>query len=66
MAGRTVGEDVAVELAGKAVIWGPSIAGAILLGPVGFLLGVAASVAILASDSSGAPNPGGDRNQPGS
>ena len=49
MAAKTLGEAVATDLAAKAVLWGPSIAGAILLGPVGLLLGPAAVVAILAS-----------------
>jgi hypothetical protein len=66
MTEKSFGQELGGELAGKAIIWGPSIAGAILLGPVGFLLGVAASVAILASDSGSGPKPGGDRNQPGS
>jgi hypothetical protein len=60
MAGRTVGEDVAVELVGKTVIWGPSIAGAILLGPVGFLLGLAASVALVASEIDRSPGSSGN------
>ena len=60
MAAKTLGEAVATDLAVKAVIWGPSIAGVILLGPVGLLLGAAASVAILASggDNSPQPSPG--------
>ncbi len=61
MAGKSHGEEVAGELAGKAVIWGPAIAGAILLDPVGILLGVATSVAIVTSASSSgkSPPPGG-------
>jgi hypothetical protein len=44
----------------KAVIWGPSIAGAILLGPVGLLVGAAVSVALVASggDNSSQPSAG--------
>ena len=61
MTGRTFGEKLSGELAGKAVIWGPSIAGALLLGPFGVLLGLAASVAIVASASDNSqPPPGGD------
>jgi len=63
MAGRTFGEELSGELAGKAVIWGPSIAGALLLGPFGVLLGLAASVAILASACENSPLPGGDHDQ---
>jgi hypothetical protein len=57
MAERTFGEAVATDLAVKAVIWGPSIAGAILLGPVGVLLGVAATVALVASGADNSPPP---------
>ena len=51
---------MATDLAVKAVIWGPSIAGAILLGPVGVLLGVAATVALVVSggDNSSQPSAG--------
>ena len=57
MAAKTLGEAVATDLAVKAVIWGPAIAGAILLGPVGVLLGAAATVALVASG-------GGNSSQP--
>ena len=65
MAARTLGEAVATDLTVKAVIWGPSIAGVILLGPVGLLLGAAASVAILASggDNSSQPSSGDKRSK---
>jgi hypothetical protein len=65
MAARTLGEAVATDLTLKAVIWGPSIAGVILLGPVGLLLGAAASVAILATggDNSPKPSPGDKRSK---
>ena len=43
MARETLREAFAKDLAVKAVIWGPSIAGAMLLGPSGLLLGAAAS-----------------------
>lgn len=56
MAARSLGEALATDLAAKAVLWGPSIAGAILLGPVGLLLGPAALVALVAS--------GGDNSTP--
>ncbi len=49
MAGKSFGEEFGEEFAGKAVMWGPAIAGAVLLGPVGIALGLAASVAVLAS-----------------
>jgi hypothetical protein len=49
MSAKTLGEAVATDLAVKAVIWGPAIAGAVLLGPVGVLLGAAATVALVAS-----------------
>jgi hypothetical protein len=60
MAERTLGEAVATDLAVKAVIWGPSIAGAILLGPVGVLLGAAATVALVASGGDNSPPPAAD------
>jgi hypothetical protein len=55
MAAKTLGEAVATDLAVKAVIWGPSIAGAMLLGPVGLLLGAAVSVALVASGGDNSP-----------
>ena len=51
MAERTLGEDFRNEMVGKAVMWGPAITGAVLAGPVGFVLGLAASVVIVASGS---------------
>jgi hypothetical protein len=59
MSGRELGEDAAKELTGKVVMWGPAIAGAILLGPAGVALGFTASVGIVASLSRCSP-PGGD------
>jgi hypothetical protein len=53
MAAETLKEAFARDLAVKAVIWGPSIAGAMLLGPVGLLVGAAVSVAIVASGDQG-------------
>ncbi len=47
MARETLREAFAKDLSIKAVIWGPSIAGAMVLGPIGLVLGAAASVAIL-------------------
>jgi hypothetical protein len=49
MTERSFGEDVAREIAGKAIMWIPAIAGALLLGPVGVVLGLTTSVAILSS-----------------
>jgi hypothetical protein len=60
MAAKSLGEQVAGELAGKAVMWGPAIAGALLLGPVGVLLGLVASANIAASGSRSAV-PDGDQ-----
>jgi len=62
MAGKTFGEDLRNEMAGKGVMWGPAIAGAVLLGPVGFALGLATSVVLVASGSSSdSPPANGDR-----
>ena len=61
MAGKSFGEEFRDELTGKAVMWGPAIAGAVLLGPVGIALGLAASVAVIASsDGSAHQPPSGD------
>ena len=49
MTERSIGEDVVRDAAGKAVMWVPAIAGAILLGPLGIFLGLATSVAIMSS-----------------
>jgi hypothetical protein len=62
MANRSFGEELSQELTGKAVIWGPVIGGALLLGPLGILLGLATSVAILSSNSNASSSPhGGDQ-----
>jgi hypothetical protein len=49
MAAKSFGEDFRDELTGKTVMWGPAIAGAVLLGPVGIALGLAASAAVIVS-----------------
>lgn len=49
MATKSFQQEVAEELAGKAVMWGPAVAGGLALGPVGALLGAIASVVIIAS-----------------
>ena len=59
MAAKSFGEEFRDELTGKAVIWGPAIAGAVLLGPVGIALGLVASVAVVASGGDGASQPPG-------
>lgn len=56
MAGQSLVQDAATELTGKAVMWGPAIAGAMVLGPLGAVLGLAASVAIAAKVSSSLPS----------
>jgi hypothetical protein len=57
MAGKSFGEEVAGELAGKAVVWGPSFLGAAFLGPLGILLGLVASAAIVSEAISGGSYP---------
>ena len=52
MAGELV-RNPAKELTAKAVMWGPPLLGAALLGPVGVVLGLATSVAIAVKISSG-------------
>jgi hypothetical protein len=49
MTERSIGEDVVREVAGKAIMWVPAIAGALLLGPLGIFVGLTTSVAILSS-----------------
>jgi uncharacterized membrane protein len=60
MAGKSFGEEFRDELTGKAVMWGPAIAGAILLGPVGIALGLAASAAVIASGGDNPPQSSDD------
>jgi len=57
MTRRTFGEEFSRELASKAVIWGPAVAGAAVAGPVGLLLGAVVAVAIVVSGDSGSPPP---------
>ena len=52
MAERTFAEEVGKELTGKAVIWGPALAGAAVAGPVGFFAGLMVSVAVIISSGS--------------
>ena len=54
------GRELSKELVGKAVVWGPSIAGALLLGPVGLFLGLATSVAIAESVCGDSSSPSGE------
>ncbi len=60
MSGKSFGEEFGEHLAGKAIMWGPAIAGAILLGPVGIALGLAASAVIVASGDKQQKPSGGD------
>jgi hypothetical protein len=53
MSGKSFGEEYAGELVGKAATWGPAIAGGLLLGPVGIMVGIAATAAVVCSGSSG-------------
>ncbi len=52
MTTKSFQQEVAEELTGKAVMWGPAVAGGLALGPVGALLGAIVSVVIVASGSS--------------
>lgn len=58
---RSIAEELGNELAGKAVIWGPAIAGGLALGPVGFAVGLVAAVAIVVSGSSETPSGRGEQ-----
>ena len=57
MAAKSFGEEFIEELARKAIMWGPAVAGGLLMGPVGFVLGLATSVVIVASGGSNSPPP---------
>jgi hypothetical protein len=61
MAERTFGEGCSSEagkqLTAKAILWGPSLAGLLLLGPAGLLLGFAASVVIAENLPDGGEQP---------
>jgi hypothetical protein len=46
---RSLGQELGQEFIGKAVIWTPPIAGGIILGPVGIVVGLAATVAVVCS-----------------
>lgn len=59
MARRTYGEEFGRELAGKAIIWGPAVAGAAVAGPVGLLVGAVVAVAIVMSGNNGSVPPAG-------
>ena len=49
MTRRSFGEDQAAEPSAKAAVWGTAIAGTVLLGSVGILLGLVVSAAVLTS-----------------
>ncbi len=56
MIAREFGKELAKEMTGKAVMWGPAIVGTIFLGPLGALLGLMGSVGIAVSIISGSPS----------
>jgi hypothetical protein len=62
MAERSLSDDLGKEMAGKAITWGPAIAGGLLLGPLGIAVGLAVSAAVVASGgSTDSPPPNGER-----
>jgi hypothetical protein len=64
MTGRSFSEDLSNEMTGKAILWGPAIAGAALLGPAGIALGLLTSVVIVASGgSSDSPPSNGEQSE---
>jgi hypothetical protein len=64
MAAKSFGGEFNEELARKAIMWGPAIAGAALLGPAGIVLGLLTSVAIVASGgSSDSPPSNGEQSE---
>jgi hypothetical protein len=62
MATKKFQQEVAEELAGKAVMWGPAVAGGLAFGPLGALVGAIASVVIVTSGSS-SPSGAGDHSE---
>jgi hypothetical protein len=65
MVAKSFAEEVAGELAVKTVMWGPAIAGGLVLGPFGAALGAIVSVVIVASGGNGnsSPRDGDDRSK---
>jgi hypothetical protein len=45
-------ENVAENCSAKAALWGSAVAGAVLMGPLGIVVGAAAAAAIICSGSS--------------
>ena len=65
---RSLDENVAQDLTAKAALWG-AVAGGVLLGPVGIVVGAAAAAAIICSgnsdDSSKSDAPQANENRAG-
>jgi hypothetical protein len=63
MAAKSFGDDFRDECAKKAIMWGPAIAGALVLGaPLGIAAGLLTSVVMLASGGGGTSSrPDGDQ-----
>jgi hypothetical protein len=61
MAERSFVKDFWAESAGKALMWGPAIAGTMVLGPAGGVLGLAASVRKVGEDDEHRGTGGKDR-----
>lgn len=62
MAERSIAEEMGRELAIKAALWGPAVAGAAVAGPVGFFAGLVAGVTIIVSGGSDTTNGGAQGN----
>jgi hypothetical protein len=54
---RTFGEELSGSLVGKAVIWGPTVAGALIAGPAGALVGAVIGLTTFLSGCSGSVPP---------
>lgn len=52
MSNRSFGQELANEVIGKAVVWGPPLAAGIILGPAAVVAGVVTAAVVIASGNS--------------
>jgi len=68
MSDKSAGREFAEALIGKAVVWGPSVAAGILLGPAAIVAGAVTAAVVIASSNSRVSSAGNapQSNEPGS